>query len=234
MAGRSVGSSRADYVGDQIRLRIQREKLRSGSRLGSKRDLREEYGVAPATVNEALKLLSARQLVEVKPGPSGGVFVADPSPLVRLGHKVLSLGSDAITASDCLVVREALEPVIIVDAARHASRRDVADLRHALSDLEASADVPVDYLRRNWQLHVRIAEITPNAILRNYYLGVMEFLRTQVADVLPDDPARGFAEGVAVHGALVDAIAAGDVTAVDGVVARHARLTGNPAGPHDN
>lgn len=229
MVARSGNSSRADYVGEQIRQRIQRERLPSGFRLGTKADLREAYDVAPATINEALKLLSARQLVEVNPGPSGGVFVADPSPLVRLGQKVLSLSSDAITAGDCLVVRAALEPAIVADAARHASRRDVADLRRALDQLEASADVPVDYLHRNWTLHVRIAEITPNAVLKNYYLGVMEFLRTHLADVVPDDPVHGFAEGVAVHCALVDAIEAGDLAAVDDAMARHTRLTG-PAG----
>lgn len=222
---RASDYSRAEVVAQQIRNRIQSEKLDSGHRLGTKEDLRSRYGVAPATVNEALKLLTARRLVDVRPGPGGGVFVADQPPFVRLGHKVLSLSSDGISVSDCLVVRDALDGPIAAEAARHATDSDIVDLRTILEDVRRTASEPMEYLHHNWRLHMRIAQISPNEILKNYYLGVMEYLQSHVSDVTRDATAPSFDRGVEVHAAIVDAIAQRDVRACKVAMDRHEALT---------
>lgn len=220
----TTGQSRAELVADQIRREIEADGLGDGDRLGTKENLRERYGVAPATLNETLKLLTARELVEVKPGPGGGVFVSQPSPMVRLGHKVLNLSANALDMSDCLMVRNALDPTIAAEAARHAMRRDIDDLHRILTDMEASVGEAMDYLHHNWRLHMRMAEITPNAILQNYYIGVMEMLEEGVTAVVPDE-TDGFRQGIEVHTDLVDAIAEGDLDRVHAAVESHEHLT---------
>ena len=71
--------SRAEALAREVEEEIAAGILSTGDRLGTKDDLRLRFNVAVATVNEAIKLLDARGLVEARPGPGGGVFVASPA-----------------------------------------------------------------------------------------------------------------------------------------------------------
>lgn len=51
----------------------------AGDRLPNERELGELMGVGRSTVREALRTLELQGLVEVRPGRSGGIFVAEPS-----------------------------------------------------------------------------------------------------------------------------------------------------------
>ena len=55
-----------------IEARIVQEGLPAGTRLGTKSELREEFGVASTTVNEALRLLETRGLVGRSAVPAAG------------------------------------------------------------------------------------------------------------------------------------------------------------------
>ena len=77
--------SRAEALAREIEEEISAGVLRTGDKLGTKDDLRQRFNVAVATVNEAVKLLDTRGLVEARPGPGGGVFVASPASRMRSG-----------------------------------------------------------------------------------------------------------------------------------------------------
>ena len=81
-------SSRAEAVAKRIEGRIAEQSLPSGHKLGTKESLRREYDVAAATFSEAVRLLVSRGTVSVRPGVKGGIFVASPPALVRLGRKI--------------------------------------------------------------------------------------------------------------------------------------------------
>ena len=67
--------SRAELVARELEREIVDDR-QAGERLGTKDDLRKRFGVAVATVNEAVRLLETRGLIEAQPGPGGGVFVS--------------------------------------------------------------------------------------------------------------------------------------------------------------
>src|SRR4051812_50210147 len=70
---------RAEAVARDLEAQILGGGLAPGERLGTKDDLRQRFGVAVATVNEAVRLLEMRGLIEARPGPRGGGFVANSS-----------------------------------------------------------------------------------------------------------------------------------------------------------
>jgi len=122
-------ASRAESVAQRIEARIAELNLPSGYRLGTKQSLHQEFGVAVATFNESVRLLLSRGTISVRPGVKGGIFVASPPALVRLGRKMLELSGDSVSVSDCLVVRDRLESLVAEEAMRHRTAADVTQLR---------------------------------------------------------------------------------------------------------
>src|ERR1700678_2333313 len=111
-----------------------------GTRLGTKEELRAVCGVSVGTFNEALRLVQARGLVTVRAGRVGGLFASRQSPLVRLGNSVLAIDDDAMSVADAVRIRDALEPLVVEDAARHRSADDLDALRQGLLRMRAAAD----------------------------------------------------------------------------------------------
>lgn len=220
------GNSRAEAVTRQIEKRIADQRLVAGHRLGTKESLRLEFNVSVGTFNEAVRLLASRGTVEVRPGMGGGLFVANSTAFVRLGRNMLELSGESISVADSLVVRDGLEPLVMRDATRYATKHDVDALRKIMAQMEVDRLDAVHYLRVDWQLHRRMVEISPNIVLRNMYLGLLEFVSQRVHGVVSvvslADP-----KGVLVHQRMVDVIESGDLSRVDQVVEDHSRLLAN-------
>jgi len=70
-------------IADDLRDRIRHGDLEPGAKLPSGRELAQQHGVARNTADEAVKLLQAEGLVDVRHG--SGAYVRRLKPLVRLG-----------------------------------------------------------------------------------------------------------------------------------------------------
>lgn len=216
--------SRAEALAQHLESRIENEALGSGYRIGTKEDLKIKYGVANGTVSEAIRLLSARRSIEVRPGAKGGIFVAAPAPLVRLGRKMLELSGESVSVADALAVRHALESLVVLDATRHRTAGDVAELRQLTERMAVEGIDMAEYLQVNWRLHRRLAEISPNQILQTVYASLLDYVETRIQRVTPVDGASPTVEGPGIHAELVDAVASGDITRAERASAAHATL----------
>src|SRR4051794_24967838 len=121
--------SRAEAVARRVAAEIAAGEIVPGQRLGTKDELRVRYGVAFGTLNEAIRLMSDRGLVAARPGPGGGLFAMAPSPAMRLSRLGLSFRDGGASAQDGLAVRRVLEPLIVADAAAHATPETAEILR---------------------------------------------------------------------------------------------------------
>ncbi|MCK2212353.1 FCD domain-containing protein [Actinomadura sp. ATCC 31491] len=218
--------TRAEQLAALLDDRIRTRALAPGDPVGTLESLRAETGLAYATVSEAVRLLRDRGVLEIRPGRGGGLFVAERGPVVRLRHTLLSVAEEPGTVADAIELRDHLEELVDVGAARHRTGRDVADLRGLLRRLRAAPDWD-GFMRANWALHERIAAISPNAMARAVYTGTLGHLGA-ASSRFDDDPAAaaGYrAERYQVHADLVEAIAGGDEDAVRAAVARHNTTT---------
>ncbi|MFF0769825.1 FadR/GntR family transcriptional regulator [Nonomuraea wenchangensis] len=214
--------SAVDAVASEIEDGIVEGRLRVGSRLGTRTELAGKYGVAPATVAEAVRVLEAKGLITTRTGPQGGVFVAQPTAQAVIGNGFLNLQDVTSTAIDCVRVIDALEPAVAQAAAEHRSEADVEDLGRLLEELRATWSDRVAGLRANWRLHRRIAEIVPNPVLKTVYLSLLAYVESHddfyVADdgIPPNSRVR-----LEIHEELVGAIISGDRAATADAVRRH-------------
>jgi DNA-binding FadR family transcriptional regulator len=69
----------AELVAEALRTRILRRELLPGDRLPPESLLMTQYGVSRPTLREALRLLEAQELLEVRRGARGGGVVRQPS-----------------------------------------------------------------------------------------------------------------------------------------------------------
>lgn len=192
----------------------------AGTRLGTKAELRERYGVASTTVNEAIRVLENRGIVRAKPGPGGGVFVAERSGWVALSQLVLDFKHSATSITEVLAVRDALETLIDTDAALHHRKRDLKELRAHLDDMAANVHDPAGYLRANWAFHRRAANLCTNDFARSLYEGLLDLAEADLATVAGRGDFDGSANLV-THVELLEAIASRDPDRVAEAVRRH-------------
>jgi DNA-binding FadR family transcriptional regulator len=210
---------RAEAVARDLEIEILGDGFSPGDRLGTKDDIRQRFGVAVATVNEAVRLLGTRGLIEARPGPGGGLFVARSSRRVAMKRTGLRDTWGAARYADCLVVRNALEPTVCRDAALHHTEEDLGAMRRIVEEMDRHSDRPASYLALNWALHRRIAKLCRNAPLHSIYLTLLDFLEDGLdASDLRDFDGRA---DVDAHRELVAAIAAGPGERLDAAVAAH-------------
>ena len=211
--------SRAEALAREIEQDISMGVLNTGDRLGTKDDLRQRFNVAVATVNEAIKLLDTRGMVEARPGPGGGVFVASPASRLRRGPMIMGFQWTEATMADYHEVRSALEPLVCRHAGRHRRDADIRALKAILADMERHLDQPPVYVRYNTAFHRRIAKMSPNAPLRSLYVTLLDFFENDLEQ--EQLPPVLHADNVSVHRQLLAAIEKGDAAALEAAIARH-------------
>jgi DNA-binding FadR family transcriptional regulator len=84
----------------------------------------------------------------------------------------------------------------------------------------------------NWALHARIAEVSPNVILRSFYTSLLDIIESHVLSVQPDDehPLPEYLQSrYALHAALVEAIAERDEAGALELIHRHNTTMSTPA-----
>ncbi len=194
-------------------------KLAPGTRLGTKEELRTRFEVSAATVNEAVRMLEMRGLVSARPGPGGGLFVKRSAPVIQLSHVTLRVKEATASAvRDALAVRNALEAQVCSDAGTFHTRRQMQKLERLVTKLDRLTE-PSEYLPNIWELHREIARISPNELLRDLYIGLLDGAEPNIVDADPDEDLQTSRNRD--HRVLIEAIASRDQKLIARAVDKH-------------
>lgn len=167
-AGRGAGS-RAEDVAARLEMEILRSGHPAGTRLGLRTELISRFEVSPGVMNEALRLLRDRELITVKPGPSGGVFTADQPPGVRLGALDLWFQGLTVPPLEIFESRTLLEEMFNNLALQKSSPHDHAAMERGLQRMRNSAEDPRGFFEANVEFHRSIARSTGVTVLVGIY-----------------------------------------------------------------
>lgn len=224
-----AGLTRANVLAGEIEQQILDREFKAGELIGTIDSLRARSGFARSTVAEAIRLLADRGLAEIRPGRGGGLFATAAGPMVKIRHTLLAVTDAPASVAEAVAVREALEVLIDIDAALHRTPADIADITKLLTKLKAAAAKgTTQFLLANWDLHERIALISPNQTASALYLSMTRFVREHAVAATHDDAPESASEWlhirVETHEKLVEAIVAGDAAAARIAVDKHAGL----------
>jgi DNA-binding FadR family transcriptional regulator len=202
--------SRPEAIRRAIEARILEGKMRPGDRLGRKSELQKEFDVAGPTIAQALTLLTNDGLISMRRGPGGGIFVERRRPVLRRGTRRLATGS-AKSLAESIELREQLNPLLAVSAARAADRPEEREAR--LRDIAASlsgAQPSFETQQLIWAGFHELVELADNELLCHVYVDLLDAAEALIVDI--DFPVEG-PEGdqerqrIAAHAALFVAVA---------------------------
>jgi GntR family transcriptional regulator, transcriptional repressor for pyruvate dehydrogenase complex len=200
----------SEVIVDQIRLLIRSGQLTAGDRLPSERELCERFGVSRVTVREALRVLEANGLVDIRVGARGGAFVTAPSSRM-VGEGIADLISlSSLSALEVTEARMVFELGLVPLVCERATEEDIAAL-YEICDRSSAALESDDYpLALSAEWHNRFARCTHNRAIALLAESLHDPMIRSLQEARSTAPSHGRL-GVEEHRALVDAVAARDV-----------------------
>lgn len=183
-----------DRVVNEIQNLIIENKLEPGMKLPPERDFAEQIGVSRTVVREAIQILEAKGLLEVKHGV--GTIVCKVGGDQIAGPLNILFQTQGITLDNLHQVRSILEVEIAGIAAMQRTPEEVASLRLVLANLEANMNDPEAFANGDSAFHHAIAKLSHNPLLimlLDSIGGVMREVRISVSNypdlfntVIPD------------------------------------------------
>ncbi|MGQ9629433.1 MAG: FadR/GntR family transcriptional regulator [bacterium] len=117
-------------------------RLNPGDKLPTELELMDMLGVGRGTVREAIKILSAFGVVEIRRGD--GTYIADSITPPSLDPLLFSLILERRTPEDLLEIREMLELDFIEKAIERATDEDFAKMEEAIEQLKEKIEAGVE------------------------------------------------------------------------------------------
>jgi DNA-binding FadR family transcriptional regulator len=141
------------------------KNMSTGDKLPSERTLSVQYGVSRNILREALRSLSEKGLLEIKPGK--GIYVANlenEKVVSRLETMLQNQSSYRNSFIDIVEARTALELTVFDIASERATEDDLKSIYKVWDKMEqCKGDVEM-FNRFDLQFHLRIAEATHNYV----------------------------------------------------------------------
>ena len=162
---------------EQIERRIVAGDLKVGEQLPPEPQLAQQFGVSRTAVREAVKALSEKGLIEIRPGR--GTFVINEGPDMR--HSLgLLMKLDSTDGSSSLVeVREILEPEIAALAALRITDELITTMQQAVATMDTALDNVDVFVEADLDFHLAMAEATQNVIIPALLDTIIDLLREQ-------------------------------------------------------
>jgi GntR family transcriptional regulator, transcriptional repressor for pyruvate dehydrogenase complex len=214
---------------EQVRLLIRQGKLKPGDRLPSERALCGRFGVSRVTVREALRVLEATGLIEIRVGARGGAMVAEPSS-DSVGEGIADLLTlSALSPSEITETRMVIEVSLIPLVVERATADDLTALTEICTAQEAAIAEQRHSTELSAEFHTRLAACTHNAAVQMLVQSFHGPLLASLDAAAATAPQMG-RRGVAEHRALIEAIESKDADAATEIMRAHlARTAGRLA-----
>ena len=214
-----VQSSRLfEQITEQIEQQILRGELQSGDRLPAERELAEQFHASRTAVREAMKILSQKGLLQMRPG-RGTIVINGTSQALRDSLGLMLRVGQPEGARELVEVREILEPGIAALAAARATHQDIALLREAVEIMDGHLHDADAFISADNFFHQVLAGATQNVLVLTLMDPIMELLSKQRKQIftIEGGPMRGQSH----HKQILEAVVRHDSEAARQAMSAH-------------
>lgn len=209
------GDTLPERTAEQISRLIVEQHLTSGDKLPSEFELAELLHVGRGTVREGVKLLIARNVLEIRRGK--GTYIA-PNPGEVSDPLGFAYYPDQMQlAMDLVDIRGQMEPWVARMAAERAAPEDLTGLREACSMVEQDILARRDHSKNDVRFHVAIAKCTHNLVVPKL-IPIITYAITLFVSLTE---SRLKMETLIDHRELMDAICNGDGERAEKIMIQH-------------
>jgi GntR family transcriptional repressor for pyruvate dehydrogenase complex len=210
----------AEAVAREVLHDIVDRGLEPGAKLPPESEMAETYGIARASLREALRILEIHGLIRIKPGPGGGPVVA-PISSEDLGQTLtFFLQASGTTFREVMQARMVLEPMM----ARQAAESGDADVRAALqAGIDRSRGVLDEadehYLEVATDFHGIVSGASGNSVLDLLARSLKDIYVARIRSIVyqPDEREKLLHD----HEVVADAILSGDGDRAETLMREH-------------
>ena len=174
-----------EQVMAQIEQRILDGRLKAGDKLPSERELAQSLGVSRPSLREAMRVLEALGLVDIRVGggPDGGAVLVQSPGAGMVNLLKLQIALAHFSWEDVLETRLTLEVWSVEEAAYRANEDDHRELAAILDRMDDPSIDSAEFNRLDAAFHVRIAESTGNALTAHFMGSLRTAIHRQMVEV---------------------------------------------------
>ncbi|QZH60907.1 FadR family transcriptional regulator [Mycolicibacterium farcinogenes] len=183
-------------------------ELTPGTRLPVESELCRTLDVGRNTLREAMRLLEAWGVVEIRQGRNGGAVVRNPEPSDLRGPLTVQLLFAGATLEDILKVRLLFEPETAFLAAQNMGAADVELLDESVARMRAGSNGHDEFLQENRFFHATIAAHTGVVIFQSFIESIEAMFDGSTQGVAYSNKRRGAVADA--HARIAKAIRLGD------------------------
>jgi GntR family transcriptional regulator, transcriptional repressor for pyruvate dehydrogenase complex len=203
--------SKTEQVAQQLLDRIIAAGLAPGSSFGTEAELLQLFGVSRPTLRESLRILESQGVLELRPGPGGGIMVRKP-PIDTLARSLsVFLRLHEVPFVAVLRTREVIEPALAAEAAQNASDADVADLQASIDRMKGLGKNQEAFIEENRVFHGVIARASGNEVMEIFWKTISALATGEIHGVRYT--AANMQHIIDAHQSIADAIRGRDAAA---------------------
>jgi GntR family transcriptional regulator, transcriptional repressor for pyruvate dehydrogenase complex len=197
--------------------------LLPGELLPPERTLGEMLGVSRTVVREAVRLLTARGLLDVRSG--SGTFVRAVGPNILNDSVDLLLRANRLSPEQIYEVRSILEINAAGRAAENAGPDEIAAMEHETLILQRGELPAREYAQHDFMFHVHLAESTGNplflALVKSVSTITIRIMHQMYTARPPQGPPYGLTPTAQEHRAILECVKQHDVEGSREAMAKH-------------
>jgi len=160
--------SKAEHVAQRLLERIITAGLSPGSSFGTEADLLKQFDVSRPTLRESLRILESQGVLELRPGPGGGIMVKKPSIDILAHGLSVFLRLHDVPFIAVLKAREVIEPALAAEAALNGSEADFNQLEQSIERMKGIKEQQA-FIDENRVFHSIIARASGNKVMETFW-----------------------------------------------------------------
>ena len=185
---------------ERIKEALINRELKPGDYLPSETELTKTFGVSKSSVREAVKMLQAMGVVEVRRGQ--GTLVRTQPSAAYISPLIFQLIVESGYPDDLVELRLMFEPAFTVMAMRRATAEDLARIGDTLERLEASVRAGTQVAEDDLAFHLAILRATGNPLVVRIGETIFQLFEPSISISMRHIPDRAVEDHHRIYEAL--------------------------------